>query len=214
MFKQVIFAIMISLSITAYADNSTGNIVLSTPKDTSLSSVKSLNIKYTIFDYQMAQDEFASFLVEHKLNQKPTTTNSVKNIVYTDILQKKEFDIFNQKFTKQFSNKTSGGSRCIVGNEVLCGGTRNSSALKTIESKTPVINTFSILFKTYVDTSKNVSVKITSDKSMNVSPLISFQSNILLTNVVKNKDYIVISQVSESGVLYGQIILVSFVTGT
>ncbi len=69
-----------------------------------------------------------------------------------------------------------------------------------------------IQFKTYVD-NKGTSVRIIYDDNISDAPnqanLISFQSEALLI-AVKNKNYVVISQISTHGILYGQIILVSF----
>ncbi|MCC2645191.1 MAG: hypothetical protein K0R94_969 [Burkholderiales bacterium] len=213
MFKKIIFFILVSLYVDVYAQSLIGidNVVQPIPQNSIGSppaTKNTLDLKYAAFDYQMNPTEFSNLLEQYSLS-KSLPLNSSKNIVLLARVNTKEFNILQQKLSKEFSTKYTGSSRCAVTNG-LCGGGGSTQLSNTSDSK--IVKVMSIQFKT--DTAnKDISVRVISDKTTSDLPklpgIASLHSEALLT-AVKNKNYVLISQVSVHGILYGQIILVSF----
>lgn len=215
MLKKIIFSTLMVSSMVIYADNAIGNKAQPTPQNPIVpsSAEKTLDIKYAVFDYQMKPPEFSKLLERHNLS-KSAPLGSAKNIVLLTLLKDKEFDILQQKLTKEFSSRHTGSTRCSVNNG-LCGGSGSAQILNTSNSKLTnhaITKNMAIQFKTYAD-NKGTSVRIIYDDITSDAPnqanLIPFHSEALVT-AVKNKNYVVISQISIHGVLQGQIMLVSF----
>lgn len=240
--KQIIIFICVLGYTIIYADNSVGNLgILPLPSQRqnnnySVITTKLLSIKYTVFDYQMSVNDFSKFLKGYNLEHSMIKSN-IKNILFTSILDNQELGLLTEKLTKNFINKSSGATRCIVENNLLCGSfssiTNVPKAFNASETnysfvavdsgvgrsdgsskerKMPIINKSSILYRTYTN-NKNISVRVTSDFTIykeGAPQSLPFQSEVLLDNVLKNKNYIFISQFPNSGLLIGQIILVSF----
>lgn len=215
MFKKCIFIFSIYLSAIVYADNSVGNIVSSVAPSSNnsgaQSSAKMLDVEYSIHNYQMKPLEFAKFLETNNLSPTVNPASST-NIVSLTILQKEEFDTLSQKLDKDFSNKVSGNNRCVINNDLCAGGTGTSSIPDPKTGKLAIASKMSISFKVF-DHNKELSAKVISDnyvdKQATTLNLIPLKSEAMLSDI-KNKNYVLISQISKNDILYGQIIQVSF----
>jgi hypothetical protein len=219
MFKKYIFIILICIYQIVYADmpanNSVGNVGsvgnLSFQNLKGSPSKELLDVKYAVYNYQMNQAEFAKFLEINNLHKSANLVSS-KNIVSFTVVQKEEFDALNQKLAKEFSNKFSGGSRCIVNNDLCAGGSSTGITTNPKDGKQLTVDKKSIQFKVFTDKTK-LSTKVISDdivnNQVNAEGSVSIKSEAVLKDI-KNKNYVLISQISKNGTLYGQIVQISF----
>lgn len=219
MLKKCLFVFSGCLGSSIYADNTAGNIsnIVHTANAPSFqnmnSSSQSLDVKYALFDYQMKPTEFSKFLRMHDLI-KSVHLESATNIIYLAPSGNQEFSLLSQRLTKDFPNKNTGMAICYI-NHGLCGSTGTQQSIYSAKSKitSPIkLKNMSILFKVYAD-NKHASVRIISDNTISyefITPhLISFKATASLT-AIENKNYVIISQVTKRGILYGQIMLVTF----
>lgn len=152
-----------------------------------------LIVKYTAFYYSMKPIEFSQFFAKYNLPQS-TDLKSSTNIVRVANLTNKELDILNRALSKKIYGMEmvvppTGRYYCDINGGVSCEGPN-------------------ILFKPQVSKGK-VAVKISINQANTSPESFSFSSEALLSNI-KNKNYIVITQIKKHDTLYGQIILIAF----
>ncbi|MCC2625246.1 MAG: hypothetical protein K0R14_1119 [Burkholderiales bacterium] len=217
MFKKCMSIFLIYISPLLYADNGAGNIGgvgnigNTSPQNLKgLSSTQMLDVKYNVYNYNMKQEEFAKFLETNDFS-KITNLSSSKNIVFISSLQKAGFDKLNQKLARQFLNKSSGSNRCIIA-DGLCAASSVATTDISKTGKPSMLSKMSISVKLFIENTK-LSAKVISDNNVynqaNMPNLVSFKSEAVLKDI-KNRNYVLISQVTKNGILYGQIILISF----
>jgi len=211
------FIFLICLFAIVYADSGIGNVgsVVAIPSSKNMegaSLAPAMDVKYAVYNYQMKPAEFAKFLEINNLSKTANLTSSI-NIVSLTALQKGELDTLSQKLAKEFSNKFSGGSTCRVNNDLCAGGSMGISDIPDSKTGKPATaSKISIFFKIF-NKNKEFSAKVISDNIIDnhatTLNLISLKSEAMLSDI-KNKNYVMISQISKNDILYGQIIQISF----
>lgn len=215
MFKKCVSIVLLGMSVTVYADSGIGNVnnVANTgiQKAGEALPSKTLDVKYTVYNYQMKPAEFAKFLETRNLS-KTVPAGASTNIISLNVVKKEDLNTLNQKLAQDFSNKFSGNGTCIVNSGTCAGGMGIADTTTPQTGKLAIGNKTSIVFKVFSD-NKNISAKVISDN--NISNKSAPQNIILLKSEatlqdIKNKNYVLVSQITKQDMLYGQIILASF----